>query len=222
MVAFLRLRAQSEARLSRMPKLQEELRWSLPALRNYCQKQLLEKLEESTIPLEELQEFRIDCSLKDYRVELEISREGERLNLNQASQEELEALFEEAGIPPERAAVMAESLLDWRDPDNEHRLNGAEKDFYAPKGYAPRNAPLASLEEVTLIRGFDPYLFWFSPGLWQKVTIYTTSPKQAVYRAVFWIRYHGRTWCYLEIWKGLGPGGKILHPFTLLPLSPSL
>ena len=50
----------------------------------------------------------------------------------------------------------ASALLDWIDPDDAPRANGAEAEWYRANGQEiPRNGPLASIEELRLIRGFD-------------------------------------------------------------------
>src|SRR5262249_51109646 len=49
---------------------------------------------------------------------------------------------------------IADAILDWIDPDDEQREQGAERDYYSnlPHPYAPRNGPLASIEELLLVR----------------------------------------------------------------------
>ena len=55
-----------------------------------------------------------------------------------------------------RDSDRAAALLDWIDPDDAPRANGAEADWYRANGQeTPRNGPLASIEELHLIRGFD-------------------------------------------------------------------
>jgi hypothetical protein len=50
-----------------------------------------------------------------------------------------------------------DSLFDWMDADEDARPSGAESDYYvAARGHRCKNAPLESLEELLLIRGFGP------------------------------------------------------------------
>ena len=52
--------------------------------------------------------------------------------------------------------ALTDALLDWTDPDDAPRPLGAERAYYlglAPP-YAPRDAPLASVGELALVRGF--------------------------------------------------------------------
>ena len=52
--------------------------------------------------------------------------------------------------------ALADALLDWTDPDDNSRPLGAERAYYLGliPPYAPRNAPLASVGELALVRGF--------------------------------------------------------------------
>jgi general secretion pathway protein K len=78
----------------------------------------------------------------------EVEDPGSRVNLNRAGSEMLGAVL---GRPELAAAV-----LDWRDADDESRATGAERDWYEAVGASPpRNGPLAAVEELGFIRGFD-------------------------------------------------------------------
>ncbi len=55
---------------------------------------------------------------------------------------------------------IADAILDWMDPDDEPREYGAEIDAYASlnPGYATKNGPLDTIEELLLVRGVTPAL----------------------------------------------------------------
>jgi type II secretory pathway component PulK len=57
---------------------------------------------------------------------------------------------------------MIDCLQDWMDPDDLHKLNGAESDdpFYEERGYPVKNAPLDSVEELLLIKGWGPEILY--------------------------------------------------------------
>lgn len=57
---------------------------------------------------------------------------------------------------------IAESILDWIDEDGTPRQQGAETDYYSAltPGYAPRNGPPATIEELLLVRGVTPQLLF--------------------------------------------------------------
>lgn len=79
-----------------------------------------------------------------------VEEAGTRLDLNRASPEALRGLLGDS---------LADAVLDWRDADDMARPLGAERDWYRDRGrLAPRNAPLAAVAELRLVRGFDSAL----------------------------------------------------------------
>lgn len=59
------------------------------------------------------------------------------------------------GVDTHLADIFVSSLADWIDSDDLARLNGAEKDWYqAENRLLPKNAPIETIEELQLIRGF--------------------------------------------------------------------
>ncbi|NLX95641.1 MAG: general secretion pathway protein GspK [Rhodopirellula sp.] len=57
---------------------------------------------------------------------------------------------------------VANAILDWLDEDDEPREYGAEVDYYSTLDppYAPRNGPLAALDELLMVRGVAPELLF--------------------------------------------------------------
>jgi type II secretory pathway component PulK len=91
--------------------------------------------------------------------------ESSRLNLNtlllldqQSSGAGAQALLMLPGMTPD----VADAILDWIDPDETARQNGAERDVYSGQSpsYAPKNGPLESVEELLLVRGVTPMLLF--------------------------------------------------------------
>ncbi|HXT57103.1 MAG TPA: hypothetical protein VN699_00645 [Pirellulales bacterium] len=91
--------------------------------------------------------------------------ESSRLNLNtlllldqQSSGAGAQALLMLPGMTPD----VADAILDWIDPDETARQNGAERDVYSGQSpsYAPKNGPLESVEELLLVRGVTPLLLF--------------------------------------------------------------
>jgi general secretion pathway protein K len=71
-----------------------------------------------------------------------------RLNINTADPAQIRALL--------GSNSLTDALLDWRDPDSIARPQGAEADWYRPRDLPlPRNGTLASVAELTLVKGFD-------------------------------------------------------------------
>lgn len=70
------------------------------------------------------------------------------LNINLATPDAL--------LPVLRRPALVDAVLDWRDPDDIARPDGAEAAWYRERGRAPpRNGPLADVAELGLVRGFD-------------------------------------------------------------------
>lgn len=63
---------------------------------------------------------------------------------------------------PGMTEEIADSILDWLDPDDEQRQYGAEVDEYSglTPPYAPKNGPLETVEELLLVRGVTPALLF--------------------------------------------------------------
>lgn len=63
------------------------------------------------------------------------------------------------GIPPAVADSLTDAFLDWRDADDSARTFGAERSWYLSRGEpAPRNGPLASVDELLSVRGFATWM----------------------------------------------------------------
>jgi general secretion pathway protein K len=99
------------------------------------------------------------------------------LNLNTSQPGRLEALLIALGVQKVQRDQILDSIQDWRDPNDEHRANGAESDDYylkQPVPYRARNANLDSTAELLQIRGITPELFYGAdgrPGLRDVVTV---------------------------------------------------
>ncbi len=106
-----------------------------------------------------------------------ITDEEARLNLNTSPPERIDRLLQDMGLQKAARDTIVDSLQDWRDPNEEHRLNGAEsEDYYLqlPLPYRARNANLESVTELLQVKGLTPALFYGAdskPGLADAVTV---------------------------------------------------
>jgi general secretion pathway protein K len=114
------------------------------------------------------------------QVWVKVADEGGKIPINWADETVLNQVLVNLGVEPKEASTIADSVLDWRDRDDEHRLNGAESDYYEslPRPYIAKNAPLDSIEELLLVKGVTPELFYggnddFPIGLREIFTIFT-------------------------------------------------
>jgi len=86
-----------------------------------------------------------------------ISDEDGKMNINTESLERLKYIFLETGIDITEVDTIVDSVIDWRDPDDLHMLNGAEEDYYRSldKSYSCKDGPLDSLDELLLVKGMN-------------------------------------------------------------------
>ncbi|MES1154221.1 MAG: type II secretion system protein GspK, partial [Rhodanobacter sp.] len=86
----------------------------------------------------------------DATVRLSSVDEGGKVDLNTASPEVLQALFQATGMPQAQAQILAGRVVDWRNPVNLVGAADSGREAYAAAGrdYGPRNAPFASVEEL--------------------------------------------------------------------------
>lgn len=65
---------------------------------------------------------------------------------------------------PNMTEEIANSIIDWIDPDENVRSGGAESQYYAARTppYRCKNAPLDSIEELLLVKGITPELLFGS------------------------------------------------------------
>jgi hypothetical protein len=92
-----------------------------------------------------------------------ITDEDAGIDVNRQTRQVLVSLFRKAGMElgAERDALV-DSILDWRDPNREHRLGGAEEDYYRSldEPYSCKDGPLDAKEELLLVKGMLPeYLY---------------------------------------------------------------
>jgi type II secretory pathway component PulK len=88
--------------------------------------------------------------------DLTVEPAGLRLDVNGASEGELQVLFRSVGLSIERTDSVIDAILDWRDRDDEPRRFGAERAWYEEEGrIVPRNDSFASAQELRFVRGLE-------------------------------------------------------------------
>ena len=97
--------------------------------------------------------------------DVEIQDESGKLNLNFVREEQLRLIIAAAGIDKREGDVIVDSILDWRDADKLHRINGAEDDYYMslPNPYKSKNGRFDTVEELLLVRGVTRDYFYGHP-----------------------------------------------------------
>jgi general secretion pathway protein K len=90
--------------------------------------------------------------------------EGGKINLNRSDENTLRRIFTNIGIEEPRRSELVDSILDWIDPDNLHRANGAENEYYGSlsPSYTAKNGVFDTVEELLWIKGMTAELFFGS------------------------------------------------------------
>ena len=80
---------------------------------------------------------------------VEIIDETGKINVNLAPNYLFYNLLIAVGLDEQEADIITDSIEDWRDRDDLHRLNGAESDYYQslPEPHLAKNGPLDVPEE---------------------------------------------------------------------------
>jgi general secretion pathway protein K len=88
--------------------------------------------------------------------------EAGKVNLNLASDRTLRKIITNLGWEGEARDIVVDSILDWREPGDFHRLNGAKDNYYQSlkEPYHCKNGNFDSIEELLLVRGVTPELFY--------------------------------------------------------------
>ena len=113
------------------------------------------------------------------RYSYRITDEEGRISLNTAPPERLDRLLLALGVDKQGRDTIVDSLQDWRDANEAHRLNGAEsEDTYLKLAvpYRARNADLESISELLQVKGVTRALFQGGPdrpALADQVTVKT-------------------------------------------------
>jgi len=112
---------------------------------------------------------------------LKLTDESGKININtltDANSFFLVNLLIYLGVEDKTASTITDSILDWKDADELHRLNGAESDYYLSldNPYKAKNARLDTIEEMLLIKGMTSEILYGDgkkPGLISFVTVHS-------------------------------------------------
>ncbi len=104
----------------------------------------------------------------DVMVEIAVTDERGKVDINSVDEATLLQLFQGHGMDEENAVYLAAAVLDWADPDEIERANGAEIDTYLSAGLevGPGNRPFVMIEELLQVLGMPWELYEkMEPGL---------------------------------------------------------
>jgi type II secretory pathway component PulK len=97
------------------------------------------------------------------RFSYRISDEESRINVNTASDALLQRLFTEIGLEKRVRDPIVDSIQDWKDSNDEHRLSGAESDdTYLKRSvpYRARNANFEDIRELLQVNGITAEIYY--------------------------------------------------------------
>lgn len=98
--------------------------------------------------------------LDEVQVQVAITDEHGKIDLNNANPLLLQGLFEAVGIEGVEAQALSDAIQDWRDTDLLKRLYGAENEEYKAAGLSgPADRPFERLEELKQVLGMTPELY---------------------------------------------------------------
>jgi general secretion pathway protein K len=108
----------------------------------------------------------------DGQFKVERENESGKVNLNKAGAPLLKMMLSNFEIDDANKNIIVDSIMDWRDKDSLHSLNGAEDDYYLslPQPYKSKNGDFTSIEELLFVRGVTPGIFY--GGLKDMVAVY--------------------------------------------------
>jgi len=114
-------------------------------------------------------------------IEVFVTPENARIDLNIAPPELIQGLFEVTGNDVD-ARMLADVVLDWRDQDNERLPYGAEDNDYSSAGlqYGARDGPFLTTSELSQVMGMTEGVL---NNLRDRVTVYSGSTQVDPYTA---------------------------------------
>ncbi len=94
-------------------------------------------------------------------IRVSVQDEGGKIDLNAGQDALLRILFQSLGLDDRESAALVDAIVDFRDPDDLRRLNGAEDGDYALAGLAhdAKDAPFGAVEELHQVFGMTPALY---------------------------------------------------------------
>ena len=118
---------------------------------------------------------RYSMTFENTPVTVEIRDESAKIDINTAYEPLLRGLLVSSGLPDDEASRVLDAILDWRDPDELRRPNGAEAPEYKAAGltYKPANGPFQAIEELQLVLGMRPELY---RRIAPFITVYSRAP----------------------------------------------
>lgn len=114
-----------------------------------------------------------EADFRGATISLRIQDEAGRIDLNEADPDLLLGLLEAASTAGDDALFPRNAILDWRDPDHERLVPGAEDDDYLSAGYDAKDGPFNSIAELRRVAGMTDEMYG---KISHAVTIHSLRP----------------------------------------------
>jgi general secretion pathway protein K len=95
--------------------------------------------------------------------QVELIPESARMSVNEADAQELTSLLMAVGARPDQAQTIAAGIIEWRSPGPAGSPVGQFSPSLTPS-FQPRHASFEEIEELLLVRGMTPDLFYGGYG----------------------------------------------------------
>jgi len=88
--------------------------------------------------------------------------ESGKININRVDEDTLRRILTHLGVEEPLRTILVDSIADWRDPDDLHRTNGAENEYYLALSppYTAKNGPFDAIEDLLWVRGMTTELYY--------------------------------------------------------------
>lgn len=125
--------------------------------------------DKETVPNEQVWRYslvaveQIGQDAEDVQIRYGLTDEAGKLNLNIATRAQIIRLLDQFKHETMSSQDLADCLLDWRDKDDiQSSDKSAESRYYMTRkpAYRARNGPLATVDELLMIKGFDALLLY--------------------------------------------------------------
>ena len=106
------------------------------------------------------------------RFHVHIGNEAGKINLNTADESLLKMMLNGFDLDEQNKSIIVDSIMDWRDENDTHRMNGAENNYYQslPEPYECKDGDFDAVEELLMVRGITPEIFY--GGLNRMVSVF--------------------------------------------------
>jgi general secretion pathway protein K len=111
-----------------------------------------------------LAQVQLNIEVPNGRADITIIDLERKANINTASEAILQQALMVMNVDAGEMTPIVNCILDWIDPDESPRIQGAESDAYqnSNRSYSAKDGPIDDLSELLMIKGISPELYYGS------------------------------------------------------------